>query len=222
MRHFLNTRLKGKTSPAGSKLYSVYVEINTHGDTYLLKSRLIRGMLDEDMFDTLTKSDDNSLSALITKDRNIIEHIVQMLAITGELTSKNLNESYKYHTISLSHWLSSFRYISYSKDLKSLGIVELMNEYDDSYDVDIANQLEKVQNSLGFHLTEVLSLMERYGLEVLHQSEPHCFFFIYDWKYESLKRNFTSYLDKLKKSKAQIDSCLEFIDEAIRIAERTD
>lgn len=223
MKHYLNKRLKGKTGPKGEKLYSVYLEFSAKGQTYQIKSRLLKMMLSEKKFSAIVPKEGRDENILLARDKEILELSIKEASENGSFDYQELKNKYQNYTITFLEWLHTFISLSIDRvengELESdEGIWSLASEIGSEEYNPVAMNVLELQAEEDVILTEPLLYLQKFVMQKRGKGDLLGLAILYDWYHGEFQEEFTGFLQKTDLSEKKKKTYMAFLKKAANLA----
>ncbi len=182
MKHYLNTRLKGKVGPNNEVFYSVYGMFTVHRQTYKYKSRVIQRMLTIEDFEMLVMRNQEGSSELFAKEESIVEQSIKDSIQNGQFDFEAFKRNYIFRSTSILHWLTA-----YQKRLK----ISSWNNSQIDWELSIETELmteDRQEDELALLLvskyvyeSSPLYILEQYSAVKRRQHDILGLLYVHDW-----------------------------------------
>ncbi|MGB1103003.1 MAG: hypothetical protein ACPG21_05190 [Crocinitomicaceae bacterium] len=195
MKHYLNTRLKGKIGPNNEKFYSVYGMFTVNRQTYKYKSRVIQRMLTIEEFEMLVVRNQEGSSQLFAKEESFVEQSIKDSIHNGQFDFELFKRNYTFRSTSILHWLTAYQ--------KRLTISSWNNSQID-WELSIETELiteDRQEDELAFLLVNKydyryapLTSLEQYSALKRQQNDILGLLYVHDWLTGDLVNDLNSIL----------------------------
>ena len=195
MKHYLNTRLKGKIGPSNEKFYSVYGMFTVNRQTYKYKSRVIQRMLTIEEFEMLVLRNQEGASKLFAKEESIVEQSIKDSIHNGQFDFESFKRNYTFRSTSILYWLTA-----YQKRLK----ISSWNNSQIDWELSIETELiteDRQEDELAFLLVNKydyryapLTSLEQYSALKRQQNDILGLLYVHDWLTGDLVNDMNSIL----------------------------
>lgn len=195
MKHYLNTRLKGKVGPNNEKFYSVYGMFTVNRQTYKYKSRVIQRMLTIEEFEMLVLRNQEGASKLFAKEESIVEQSIKDSIHNGQFDFESFKRNYTFRSTSILYWLTA-----YQKRLK----ISSWNNSQIDWELSIETELiteDRQEDELAFLLVNKydyryapLTSLEQYSALKRQQNDILGLLYVHDWLTGDLVNDMNSIL----------------------------